>query len=45
MKKISLLVGLVVVVAMLSGCMAFNHNSDSSDNDNRYNSHSGHSHH
>ena len=45
MRKISLLVGLVVLVAMLSGCMAFDHTTDRYDDDNRNNSHGGHSHH
>jgi len=44
MKNITLLVGLVVLVAMLSGCMAFDHATDRYD-DNRNSSYGGHSHH
>jgi len=43
MRKISLLVGLVVVVAMISGCMVFDHTTDRYDN--RNSSYGGHSHH
>jgi len=44
MIKISLLVGLVVLVAMLSGCMAFDYTTNRYD-DNQNNSYDGHSHH
>lgn len=43
MKKVSLLVGLLVVVAMLSGCMMFDHSIDRNDNGNdRRGGHSSH---
>lgn len=43
MKRITLIVGLVVVVAMLSGCMMFDSSIDRSDGND--NNHGGHSHH
>lgn len=43
MKKVSLLVGLLVVTAMLSSCAMFDHTTDRYDNDNS--SRGGHSHH
>jgi len=43
MKKISLLVGLLVVAAMMSGCAMFDGSTDRSGDG--YSSHSGHSHH
>lgn len=46
MKKVSLLVGFLIVVAMVSGCMMFDHSTDRSDRDDSgYSSHGGHSHH
>jgi hypothetical protein len=45
MKKVSLLVGLLVIVAMLSGCMAFDHATDRYDDGNSNSSRGGHSHH
>jgi len=47
MKKASLLVGLLIIVAMLSGCMGIGHSTDRSDryDDGRNNRGGGHSHH
>ena len=49
MKKVSLLVGLLVVVAMFSGCAVFDDSAYRSDRYDRYDrydsgSHGGHSH-
>ena len=43
MKKLSLLVWLLVIVAMLSGCMAFDHATNRYDDGNS--NRGGHSHH
>ncbi len=43
MKKVLSLVGLLLIVAMLSGCAGFDSSTDRSEDD--YSSHSGHSHH
>ncbi len=49
MKKITMIVGLVIVVGMLSGCMMFDRSTDRSDrydrDDSGYSSFGGHSHH
>lgn len=43
MRKITLLAGLLVIVTMLSGCMAFDHTTDRYDD--RNSNYGGHSHH
>lgn len=46
MKKVSLLVGLLVIVATLSGCAEFDQSANHYDQyDNGSGGHSGHSHH
>jgi hypothetical protein len=46
MKKVSLLVGSLIIVAMVSGCMMIDRSTDRSDRDDSgYGSHGGHSHH
>ena len=43
MKKVSLLAGLLVIVVMLSGCMAFDHSIDRNNSGNeRRGGHSSH---
>lgn len=44
MKKVSLLVSLLVLTAMLSSCAMFDHTTDRYD-DNRNSNYGGHSHH
>lgn len=45
MKKVSLLVGLIVVVAMVSGCAMFDNSTSRYDDGNSNSSRGGHSHH